>query len=1149
MGSRRVGSVLFLCVALVTSYAVVCARARAQESERVPTGAAAVAGVPRLIRIRGVLRRTSQEQPSPTAAITFTLYKEQSGDAAVWMETQNVPVDASGHYSVLLGASSDEGLPLSVFSSGAARWLGVRMEGEAEQPRILLLSVAYALQAADSEMLGGLPASAFVRAGNQNSPTQTSPQMDGRIPVADAGSGPLLVPPPPACSAVTSDGTATANQITKFTAACNIENSALFEAGGNVGIGNTNPGATLDVSGTALIRGELTANGGLASAPTGTATTSQGYPSSPFDAEASVYSAALSKPATYIFRWAAEPVGNNTSNTGASMNLQYGVMGSIGETGLSIARNGVITFSPSQTFPGSSGTVTTVNTGTGLTGGPITTTGTISIPNGGVTNSLLANSSVTVQAGTGLSGGGAVALGGTITLTNSAPGLGGTVTSVGSGTGLTGGPITGSGSLSLDTSFTDGRDLQLSGGTLTGALKGSAATFTSGTFSALLSAAGALMPKTGTATATQGFVSNPFDFQASSFSSTTSAAVTQDFRWQAEPTGNNTANPSGSMNLLFGANGATPAETGLSIASNGLITFATGQTFPGGGGSGTVTSVGTGAGLTGGPITTSGTISIPSAGVTNAMLANNSINVVAGSGLSGGGSVALGGSVTLSNTASGGTVTSVNTGAGLTGGPITQTGTISIPSAGVTNAMLANNSINVVAGSGLSGGGSVALGGSVTLSNAASGGTVTSVNTGAGLTGGPITQTGTISIPSAGVANSMLANSSIKVVAGTGLSGGGTVALGGTVTLNNTASGGTVTTVNTGAGLTGGPITTSGTVSIPSAGVTNAMLANSSINVVAGSGLSGGGAVALGGSVTLSSNSSGGTVTTVNTGAGLTGGPITQTGTISIPSAGVTNAMLANSGINVVAGSGLSGGGAVALGGTVTLASNASGTANGIAYFSGANTVTSTGSPTNGQLLVGSSGKVPVLAKLTAGQNITITNGPGSITIAAAGGGGSPTMPFFATGGQRTGGYQAPVQNFTKLWGFLLPYAVTTSQVTYDVYTADKTSNTYDLGIYDASGNLVVNIGPTAGSTFAPAKGFLSRSWTQGSTTIAPGKYYLAMTTNCSSACFNIASSAAFVSFAVNISAGKTTGGALPSSITPPADTWGGGLQPTVVIQ
>ena len=65
-------------------------------------------------------------------------------------------------------------------------------------------------------------------------------------------------------------------------------------------------------------------------------------------------------------------------------------------------------------------------------------------------------------------------------------------------------------------------------------------------------------------------------------------------------------------------------------------------------GTGTVTSVGSGAGLTGGPITGSGTLSIATAGVNNSMLANPSLTISPGTALTGGGSVALGGSTTLS---------------------------------------------------------------------------------------------------------------------------------------------------------------------------------------------------------------------------------------------------------------------------------------------------------------------------------------------------------------------------------------------------------------------------------------------------------------------------------------------------------------------
>jgi hypothetical protein len=328
------------------------------------------------------------------------------------------------------------------------------------------------------------------------------------------------------------------------------------------------------------------------------------------------------------------------------------------------------------------------------------------------------------------------------------------------------------------------------------------------------------------------------------------------------------------------------------------------------------------------------------------------------------------------------------------------------------------------------------------------------------------------------------------------------------------------------------------------------MLANPSITVKAGSGLSGGGTVALGGTVTLTNTASGGTVTSVTTGAGLTGGPITTTGTISIPPAGVTNTMLANPSINVLAGSGLTGGGTVALGGTVTLSSNLSGATDGIAYFSGPANLTSTPAPTNGQILVGSTGNAPALSTLTAGQNISITNGPGSVTISATGGsGGSPTLPFFVTGSEQTGNSQAATVNVNKLWGFLLPYNVTTTEISYYVTTADDTANKYDIGIFNNAGILVADLGPTAGTTFAPAKSFETLKWKQGSTTLAAGRYYIGFTTTCTgSACAQLGASPTYVSFAINTSAGSTAGGALSSTITPPADVWNTGNQPTIVI-
>jgi len=109
------------------------------------------------------------------------------------------------------------------------------------------------------------------------------------------------------------------------------------------------------------------------------------------------------------------------------------------------------------------------------------------------------------------------------------------------------------------------------------------------------------LPATGTATATSGKNSQPLSLTASAFNSTSSTALNQVFQWQAEPTSNDTGAPSGTLNLLFGEGATKPSETGLNIASNGQITFAAGQTFPGTGtGDGTITGVTAGTDLTGG---------------------------------------------------------------------------------------------------------------------------------------------------------------------------------------------------------------------------------------------------------------------------------------------------------------------------------------------------------------------------------------------------------------------------------------------------------------------------------------------------------------------------------------------------------------------
>ncbi len=66
--------------------------------------------------------------------------------------------------------------------------MGVSVNGEQEQPRVLLLSVPYALKAADAETIGGLPPSAFVLANR--AATGTGTKTAPTAPIAK-NAGPL----------------------------------------------------------------------------------------------------------------------------------------------------------------------------------------------------------------------------------------------------------------------------------------------------------------------------------------------------------------------------------------------------------------------------------------------------------------------------------------------------------------------------------------------------------------------------------------------------------------------------------------------------------------------------------------------------------------------------------------------------------------------------------------------------------------------------------------------------------------------------------------------------------------------------------------------------------------------------------------------
>jgi trimeric autotransporter adhesin len=327
--------------------------------------------VPPLVNFSGKALDAENKPIAGIAGITFSIYKDQYEGVPLWMETQNVTADAAGNYTAQLGATKPQGLPLDLFGTGEARWLGVRINGGEEQPRVLLLSVPYALKAADAQTLGGLPASAFVLAAPPN--VSSSPDA-----TAASSSSTAVVQPALA-------GTGTTDFVPLWTPnGTTLGTSVLFQSGtgstAKIGINNTSPASTLDVSGGTTVRGNLSLPA------TATATSSAGENSQPETFAASVYNSSTKAAVAQAFRWQAEPVSNDTASATGSLNLLYGSGASTpAETGLKISSKGVLSFATGQTFPGTGkGSVTSValsapTTDFTVSGSPVTASGTLAL--------------------------------------------------------------------------------------------------------------------------------------------------------------------------------------------------------------------------------------------------------------------------------------------------------------------------------------------------------------------------------------------------------------------------------------------------------------------------------------------------------------------------------------------------------------------------------------------------------------------------------------------------------------------------------------------------------------------------------------------------------------------------------------------------
>ena len=204
---------------------------------------------PGVVRLDGQLLTSLGEPRTGLVVIRVSLYATPDDAAPLWIEDHNITLDAAGRYTVYAGSTQADGLPAELFTTNAAQWLGVAVVGEPESPRTRLLSVPYAMSAANADSLGGTPASAFVMSDNLG---ERVTALFGESGVKASGDVGGLA--------------STTNRIAKFTDASNTTgDSVITESNGNIGINNPSPAVALDIAGSQATRGHFFMGDGTSS--------------------------------------------------------------------------------------------------------------------------------------------------------------------------------------------------------------------------------------------------------------------------------------------------------------------------------------------------------------------------------------------------------------------------------------------------------------------------------------------------------------------------------------------------------------------------------------------------------------------------------------------------------------------------------------------------------------------------------------------------------------------------------------------------------------------------------------------------------------------------------------------------------------------
>jgi len=330
--------------------------------------------VPYLVRFSSSMRELDGTILHGPSNMTFSLYKDQTGGIPLWSETQTVTVDDQGHFAILLGSASPLGVPASTFAAGEPRWIGIAPEDAAERPRIELVSVPYALEAANAQTLGGREPEEFVSQQQLNSMLTGSKLANATVP-------PVWLPAPgqsdrfeatsPNGPSFLSDATVGPPFQVKSESMVPHLNADLLHGLSDSAFAKLSQNNLFSEYQSFLGGIDMTANNP-------DATNSSAFDSAPLDFDSASTASNTRTALKQRFRWISQPPLGATASPLAQLSLLFAANGGIPtKTGLSINSDGTINFAPGQQFP-TAAVMTAISGGQGSEG--VGATGGTAIP-------------------------------------------------------------------------------------------------------------------------------------------------------------------------------------------------------------------------------------------------------------------------------------------------------------------------------------------------------------------------------------------------------------------------------------------------------------------------------------------------------------------------------------------------------------------------------------------------------------------------------------------------------------------------------------------------------------------------------------------------------------------------------------------------